>query len=300
MKYNWSVIGHEKQLELLERDLESGKLAHAYLLVGPNSIGKFTVARKLAGILQCENDFCHNCRNCEQVEKNCHIDTIQMKGSRESLKIEDVRKLVERLSMSSQSRHTVVLIQTIERMTTEAANSFLKILEEPPKKTIFIMTTNALKLLLPTVVSRVRLLKFNVVSVNYLHKKLREIYPDQDEEVIKKVSLLSLGKTGKAISLMENPELLAKYIKIYHDVQNFLDHKNIHDRFAYVERLLEEENQTDIFLGILKNVLRTKILGGDRASKKHINTLSKIEDTGILLKHNVNKRLALENLMINL
>ena len=58
MKYNWSIIGHEKQLERIEKDISSGNLAHAYLLLGPNSVGKSTVARKMAGILQCENDFC--------------------------------------------------------------------------------------------------------------------------------------------------------------------------------------------------------------------------------------------------
>jgi DNA polymerase-3 subunit delta' len=300
MKYNWSIIGHEKQLKQIENDIESGNLSHAYLLVGSNSIGKHTVAKKMAGILQCENNFCHECGTCIQVQKGSHLDTIELNDDGESIKIESVRNLIDRLSMTRQSKYKIVLIQSLERMTTEAANSFLKILEEPPPRTIFILTTNDIRLLLPTIVSRVRVVKFNPVSAAYLTKKLRELYPDYDEEAIKQVSLFSLGRTGKAIHLMESPEALADYIKVYHDVQNFLDHKNIVDRFAYVEEMAVDSDKIDSFFNILKHVLRSKVLEGDAKSAKYINTLSKIDEAGILLKKNINPRLVLENLMLAL
>lgn len=300
MKYNWSIIGHEKQLKQIEKDIESGNLAHAYLLVGSNSIGKHTVAKKLAGILQCENNFCHECNTCIQVQKGSHLDTIEMNDEGESIKIEDVRNLVERLSMTRQSQYKVILIQSIERMTVEAANSFLKILEEPPSRTIFIITTNDIKLLLPTIVSRVRVVKFNPVSATYLTNKLLELYPNHDKDIIKQVSLFSLGRTGKAMQLIEKPDALADYIKVYHDIQNFLDHKNVVDRFSYVEDFSLEEDKIESFFNILKHVLRSKILENDPNSAKHINTLSKIDEAGILLKKNVNPRLVLENLMLDL
>jgi DNA polymerase-3 subunit delta' len=300
MKYNWSIIGHEKQLLRIEKDIESGNLSHAYLLVGSNSIGKYTVAKKMAGILQCENHFCHKCGTCVQIQKGCHVDTIELFDDGESLKIETIRDLIERLSLTGQSKYKIVLIQSLERMPPAAANSFLKILEEPPPRTIFIMTTNDIMLLLPTIVSRVRVVKFNPVSASYLMKKLNELYPGEDKEVLKQVSLFSLGRTGKAIHLMESPEALAEYVKTYHDVQNFLDHKNIVDRFSYVEDFSAEPGKIDGFFNILKHVLRSKILEGDSLSAKYINTLSKIDEAGILLKKNVNPRLVLENLMLAL
>jgi DNA polymerase-3 subunit delta' len=307
MKYNWSIIGHEKQLQQIEKDIESGNLSHAYLLVGSNSIGKHTVAKKLAGILQCENNFCHECATCIQVQKGSHLDTFELNDDGEAIKIEAVRGLIDRLSMTRQAQYKIVLIQSMERMTVEASNSFLKILEEPPTRTIFILTTNDIRLLLPTIVSRVRVLKFNPVSASYLTKKLHELYPDHNEEDIKQVSLFSLGRTGKAIHLMENPDALADYIKVYHDVQNFLDHKNIVDRFAYVESLSAnpgkfsaDSDKIDSFFNILKHVLRSKVLEGDPKSAKYINTLSKIDEAGILLKKNINPRLVLENLMLAL
>jgi len=191
------------------------------------------------------------------------------------------------------------LIQCLERMTTEATNSFLKTLEEPPEKTIFIMTTNNIKLLLPTIVSRVRVVKFLSVSTKYIEEKLRELFPNSDEDTVKKASLFSLGMTGKAMHLMENPDALSNYIKLYHDINNFLDHKNIVDRFSYVENILADEGQVELFFNMMTHVLRSKILEGATEADSYIKTLSKIDDAGMLLKKNVNPRLVLENLMLS-
>jgi DNA polymerase-3 subunit delta' len=185
-------------------------------------------------------------------------------------------------------------------MTLEAANSFLKVLEEPPPRTVFILTTNNIQELLPTIVSRVRVLKFSTVSANYLETKLRELYPDHDEKTIRQVSLFSLGKTGKALHLMENPDALANYLKVYSDVQNFLDHRSLVDRFSYIDELAGDAPKTGVFLNILMHVLRSKVLEEDKNTKKHLNSLLKIEEAGILLKKNINARLVLENLMIAL
>ncbi len=299
MKYNWSIIGHEKQLKLIESDILSENISHAYLLAGPNSVGKNTVAKKLAGILQCSNDFCHACPTCLQIEKGVHLDTIEMIDDKESIKIDDVRKMIERCNMTRQSNYKIFLIQTIERMTTDAANSFLKMLEEPPERTIFILTTNNVRAVLPTIISRVRVMNFALVSAGYLERKLREMYSECDEDTIKKVGLFSLGKTGKAVNLMENPDELANYIKIYSDVIFFLEHKNITERFSYVSDLVEDETKIDTFVTILSNVLRSKILDGENAYE-HIDTVLKIDEAMTLIKKNVNLKLVLENLMLSL
>ncbi len=300
MKYNWSIIGHEKQLKQIEADVSSGNLAHAYLLAGPNSVGKHTVSRKLAGILQCENNFCHKCKTCIQIQQGNHIDTVELRDNKESIKLGDVKKLVERAMMTGQSRYKIFLIQSVERMTVEATNSFLKILEEPPAGTVFILTTNNIRGLLPTLVSRVRVIKFSSVSATYLADKLKELYPDRSDATIRQASLLSLGKTGKAIHLMENPDSLANYLKVYNDVQNFLRIKNRVDRFSYVEDIAADQRQVDVFLNILTHVLRSKVLEGDGNTEKHVKTLSKIEEAGMFLKKNINVRLVLENLMLSL
>lgn len=300
MKYNWSIIGHEKQLLQIEKDLESGNLAHAYLLSGPNSVGKNTVAKKMAGILQCENDFCHNCNACTQIEKGCHVDTVVFEDDGESIKIETVRKILERLSMTRQAPYKILLVQSLERMGVEAANSFLKMLEEPPERTIFIMTTDNVRLILPTILSRVRVVQFNSVSHLYLREKLKSLYPERDAETLETVSLLSMGKTGKAVHLMEHPESLAEYLKIYHDIQNFFAYKSVVERFSYIEEMAEDPKKIETFINILTHVVRSQMLELKKDSPKQIKALSKINEAAMLLKKNVNVRLVLENLMLQI
>ncbi len=299
MKYNWSIIGHEKQLLQIEYDIASGNLSHAYLLAGPNSIGKSTVAKKMAGILQCENDFCHKCPSCLQISKGSHPDTLDFAADKDSIGIDDVRALIERLNMTGNSKYKVIIIRKLERMTVPAANSFLKVLEEPTDGTVFIMTTDNIRILLPTVLSRLRAVKFSSVSPGFLETKLRELFPEEDPETIKKASLFSLGMTGRAMRLMENPDVLAQNIKVYHNVKALLEQKNIPARFAYLEEILEEDG-VHTFLDMVTHVLRSKMLEGGVDTEKHLKSLSKIDDTGILLKKNVNPRLALESLMLSL
>lgn len=298
MKYRWSIIGHEKQLLGIERDLASGNIAHGYLFTGPVNIGKYSVAKNLANILQCENDFCHECGICLQVAKGCHLDTIEFNDDGQSIKIADVRSVIERLSMTRQSRYKILLIDSLERMTTEAANCFLKTLEEPTENTVFIMTTNNPASVLPTITSRSRVIKFSSVSSNYLQKKLQQLYPETQPDLIKNVSLFSLGKTGVANTLIKEPDVLANYMGIYHQIQNFLHHQSFVDRFKYVDSLQQSPENISIFLNILTAVLRTRAIEGYEL--QYLKTLSKIKEAGMLLEKNVNARLVLENLMLTL
>ena len=160
------------------------------------------------------------------------------------------------------------------------------------------MTTNNVSLILPTIISRVRTIRFNNVSYSYLSKKLVELYPNSDEETLNKVNLFSTGKTGKAVQLMENPEVLAEYIHLYNVVQVFLKNKNVVDRFSFVKTLTEEPAQIEVFLNILLHVLRSKVLEGSDKTASEINMLLKIREAGMLLKKNVNTRLVLENLKV--
>ena len=133
-----------------------------------------------------------------------------------------------------------------------------------------------------------------------MSEKLINLYPDRDKETLNKVNLFSAGKTGKAVQLIENPEVLAEYIHLYNVVQVFLKNKNIVDRFSFVQSLTEDPGQIEVFLSILLHVLRSKMLEGSSKTKNEINMLLKIREAGMLLKKNVNMRLVLENLMLSL
>ena len=300
MIYNWNIIGHDKQLKMLEADIESGNLAHSYLLYGAGHVGKYTVAKKLASILQCENNFCGVCPTCIQIRKGIHLDTMEYENNKEALKIDQIREIISRCNMSSQSRYKVVVLQSIGRMTVEASNALLKTLEEPPGRTLFIMTTSNVQEVLPTILSRSRLIKFHLFSTEFLANKLRELYPESTEETINQVAKLSLGRAGRALDLMNQPEMLAYFLKLYKDTLYLLDTDNIVEKFEYVENLVEDEKMKNDFLNVMTHVLRNKMLEANpgRERKGFIEMAAKVQEAFILLKKNVNARLVLENLML--
>lgn len=299
MKYTWRIIGHEKLTKSLEDDMVSGNISHAYLFAGPEKVGKFTVARTFAHILQCENNFCHTCKTCMQIDKNSHPDTIVSRDEENSIGIDEIRDLIRRLNMSAQGKYKIFIAENIERMTEEAGNCLLKTLEEPPENTIFLFTAIFLKRVMPTILSRVRILKFHHCPEEALIKHLKNLYPETDEETIQQVSKFSLGKPGVAFDLMNDPQLVSYYKALYNDLQRFLDHGGIFDRFMYIKEAEDNPKKINDILDILTHIIRSRLLSGD-VKKSYTNVLDRIDYTNFLLKRNINTKLALENLMLNL
>lgn len=298
--YNWNIVGHQKLLEALERDITQGTLSHAYLFAGPEKVGKYTVAKKMAGILQCKENFCHNCPTCIQIEKGGHPDTIEFKGNEESLKVAEMREVIARLNLSTVSPYKIFLVEAIERMTPEAANCLLKTLEEPPQNTIFLFTTISLREVLPTIRSRMRVVKFHHCPDEAIKNELKILHPEADQGLIEQVSRFSLGKPGVAFQLMRNPEKLDLYRNLYQDLLRFLEGEAIFERFLYVQQCSEDSKKLEILLDILTHVVRSKLLKEEEFRRKYLDLVDKIDFTKYLLKRNVNTKLALEHLMLAL
>lgn len=300
MNYHWNIIGHTSLLRQLERDISSGNLPHAYLFSGPEKVGKYIVAKKLAHILQCERNFCHECPTCIQIEKKAHSDTIEFEDDGESIKIEQIRDVITRLHMTTSGRYKIFLVERIERMTSEGANCLLKTLEEPPPNTMFLFTTASIKEVLPTIVSRVRILSFHHCSEDVLYEKIREYYPEADDETLNQVSRFALGKAGIAFRLMRDPELLTLYRRMYQDFLRFLSRPSIFDRFCYVQEFIEQPSKIDHFLDILTHLVRSLMLKDTLNYRRYVDILEQISETLFSLKHNANTKLTLEKLMLHL
>lgn len=302
MLYNWKIIGHQKVLTTLEREIQAGNRTHAYLFTGPDQVGKFRVAQTLAAILQCPNNFCRSCPICHQIEQGIHLDTLVYADQDESLKIEAIRELIGNLNLTTQSRFKIVLIQNIERLTLEASNSLLKTLEEPPPQVIFLLTTDNPRMILSTIISRVRLYKFGLCSDEFLKKALLERYPDLTPRLLETIISFSFGKAGKAINLLENKELLNSYQNTYNELENLDSTVNLVKKFQWAENLCKDPHATKIFLDVLLHFIRLKLFQAERKPDQEtfINLLAEIEQTKKLLAKNINARLALENLMLKI
>lgn len=155
------IIGHDLAKRIFQSHLASGRLPNAYLLVGPDGVGKKRLALEMAKALNCTADVpqrpCGSCRTCSQIARGTHPDVhlVSPGGASEQIKIEQIRTLIGRLGLRPFSAaYQAVVVDGADRMTEEAANSLLKALEEPSATTKFVLTTSRLNACLPTIVSR--------------------------------------------------------------------------------------------------------------------------------------------------
>lgn len=304
MKYKWPLIGHVKPLEQLEYDLLYGRLSHAYLFEGPAQIGKRTVARTLAQILQCENQFCRTCPTCKQIAKGQHIDTIELKNDGESIKIEEIRDLISHLSTTATHRYKIVIIPAVERLTPEAANALLKNLEEPLSNVIFILTSHQKQQLLDTLLSRVRVFSFYGLSEEIIRGFVNERRPDLDSGTLDLIAGFSMGKPGRALLLLEDPDLFRFYRDVYDRILQMIAHPHLTDRLILAEELHKNPQEIQIFMELFVHVVRgllLETLNGGVSTYDFVTLFAMIEgaeQARFDLEHNVNSRLALENMLM--
>ncbi len=206
----WDMIGHQWAVKFLQRQLEQGTLHHAYLLTGPDGIGKSTLARRLAQAIMCTEEGvpCRSCRSCEQVERSAHPDLHVLQAEIEggSLKVEQIREVQRQIALSpyQAERHVVLMLRTQE-LTREGANALLKTLEEPPPHAVLILTARSSEALLPTVVSRCEVLPLRPVGLDTLVAGLQ---PRFGEEKARLLGALAAGRPGVALALAEDEEAL--------------------------------------------------------------------------------------------
>lgn len=306
MNYNWNIIGHRKQLEQLEQEIETENISHAYLFSGPKNTGKFRIARTFATILECPNNFCGTCEDCHLIQKKTHPDVILMSDDGESIKIDQVRELIRKTNLTTQSKYRIIVIENIERMPIEAQNSFLKTLEEPAGKTMFLLTTTQINKVLPTIQSRVRQYSFPNISDDILKKYLNENYNSNPN--IEEIVNISQGRPGLAINLAKNIEVLIEQRNIYNQIENYLSKNNLSQKMSFVEKLCEDDNLLNLFFDTFYRYLRKLIFdyieNVDNPIKNRFNLeeitnlFESLEKTRYLIQRNVNKKLALENFFL--
>jgi DNA polymerase-3 subunit delta' len=238
---------------MLGRALHESRLAHAYLFVGPTQVGKATAARELAMALNChgEDPPCHRCRQCHQIEIGRHPD-VEMVGvgglceepdhrdhrtdGSKDIRICQVRRLERLLSRTPfEGSRRVVIVDPADALNVEAANAFLKTLEEPPASVVLVLVTSREEALPPTVRSRCRRVAFPRMAVADVEQALAERWSAAPEKA-HALARLSGGRLGWAVSALEDEGLLSARESVLEDIQR-LPGGSLSDRFAYAGRL---------------------------------------------------------------
>jgi len=174
-----SLVGQEPIVTALRNGLQEGRIAQAYLFSGIRGVGKTTAARVLAKALNCERgpaaDPCNECTACVEITRGSDLDVIEVDAATYS-KVEQVRDLTESLKYGpARDRYKVVVLDEIHRLSRQAFDALLKIVEEPPPHLVFIFATTEIDAVPATILSRCQEFNFRRVPSPLLAAHLRAI-----------------------------------------------------------------------------------------------------------------------------
>jgi DNA polymerase III subunit delta' len=324
---NWGILGHEWAVELLQGHLVNERARHAYLITGPQGIGRRTLALRMTQALNCPQPEslgipCRQCSTCQRIERMQHPDlnVLQAEQVGGTLKVDQIRELLRGLSLAPyEATYKIALLLRFEEANPSAANALLKTLEEPPRQVKIFLTAQDAETLLPTIVSRCELIHLRPLSLDKVNQGLQNMW-DIPSDQAQLLAHLSNGRPGYALRLYQNPEILEQRDSMINDHQ-FLLTANRVERFNYAENLVKDKTVLFQSLGIWLTLWRDVMLCVSGSSVPMINVdraadiahianqvdlltakemLNTLEKTHTRLNHYTNIRLTAEVLMLNL
>ncbi|UCF91888.1 MAG: DNA polymerase III subunit delta' [Desulfobacterales bacterium] len=340
-----SIIDQDRPLGILTTLLRNGTIPHALLFTGIEGVGKRAAALALAMACNCEQtklryqaegekigfsnylrtpnhlaaiEPCGRCKSCRKIESGNHPDIIQINPSGPLIRIAQIRELCHTLAMKPyEARHRVVIIADAQTMNPAAGNALLKMLEEPPARTLLVLTTTRISDLLPTIVSRCQHLRFNPISSQNLEALLVAKHR-LDPADAKAVAPMAHGSVSQALRLSRT-NWINRRNWLIGEVET-LSPRSAGRILALAERLSQDKESLPLALEMMKFWLRdlvivrydtAKIVNKDltrqiqrRAQKNSVQSiLSKIEAIEACQKAinaNTNLRLTLETMLLEL
>jgi len=281
------LVGQNHIKVTLENEIETGKIAHAYLFTGPRGIGKTTTARLFAKAVNCKNlkkaEPCNKCEFCKEIMEGRAMDLIEIDAASHT-QVDNVRENIipNARTVPSRSKYKVFIIDEVHMLSTSAFNALLKILEEPPEYVIFILATTEIHRVPETIISRCQRFDFKRVSVPDIVKRLAYIANEEgikvEDKVLENIARISEGSIrdaestlGQIFSLGEKnitteiAELVLPRsdIKLIFDLFQYLMANDITSSIDLINKLLQEgvdlQNFNREFIEFLRKVILMKI-----------------------------------------
>ncbi len=206
-----SVVGQEPIVTALRNALTEGRIAQAYLFSGIRGVGKTTAARVLAKALNCERgpaaDPCNECTVCREIAAGADLDVIEVDAATYS-KVEQVRELTDSLRYgSARDRYKVVVIDEIHRLSRQAFDALLKIIEEPPAHLVFIFATTEIDAVPATILSRCQEFHFRRVPSDVVSSLLgtiaREEKIEATDAALRLIARAGEGSVRDSVALLD-------------------------------------------------------------------------------------------------
>ena len=252
------IVGHEWAIELLQNAIVNQRVGHAYLLTGPDQIGKTTLALTFAQALNCTHldqgqRPCGQCRSCQLISANRHPDITLVtpevsERGRLSIKIDTIRELQAALSLASyEARFKVAILKRFDTATNGAANAFLKTLEEPPGDVILLLTALDAEGMLPTISSRCRTIALRPMALPLIEGALQTRWA-VDSQQSNLLAHLADGRLGWAVDRVTQADSLVERSAALDQLALVLD-GDLVDRFALADSL---SRQAEALPGLLQ------------------------------------------------
>ena len=237
---SWDLIGHDWAVKLLKHHIEDQHTRHAYLFIGPESVGKRTLASRFAQALSCERadplgEICGECRACRLVSEGTFPD-LDVLTPDPTIQVDDVRSLQRRLALAPyEGPWRIALLENFHSASISASNAMLKTLEEPPDQVVLVLTALAQELLLPTVVSRCEVIPLRGVSSLTISGALED--REVESEHAHMLATLSEGRPGRAIRWNTDPDLFERRSAALDHLREAIG-MDISGRFTLAERIV--------------------------------------------------------------
>lgn len=272
------------------------KPTQAVLLVGAKGTGKDALIKRISAQLL-------NLANEKQLESYPYFLHIKKQDDKQDISINQIRQLIKQIKLKTPGKagiRRIVYIESADDLNQESANAILKILEEPSSETLYILSSNSIDSVLPTIASRCQKITINPVSQSYAVDTLSS---DFDEKLVDAAWRLSNGRAGLLVSLLrqDNEHELKQAIT---EAKSYI-HKSFYQRLLFNEELAKNKGQLNNFLEGLARVLsalhQSMIIKGDKSqSQKILNSRQLVDKMREALENNGSPKLILLKLGINL
>ena len=307
------VLGHDRSLSIIKAHLANSHFSGAYIFSGPEGIGKRMVAKIIAKQLNCTEQVdrpCGACSSCLKIQKEEHPDLHIIQHGQSQIKIEDIRDILRQANFRPyEGAVKVFIIDNAHKLNSEAANSLLKVLEEPPADVLIILITHKPQNIIKTVLSRCKVIKFCPLIRAQLETVLIKNYA-LDKATAHFLAYYAEGRLGLALRLKDTP-LLQEKNKIF---DSFILSSKPLDRNI----MGQSKEQLQVCLNILASWFRDiyllkcgasdeEIIHLDRHSdllklipkfsfKRLDDIMATLSESSLYLEKNINSKLLLHNL----
>ncbi len=205
------VVGQEHITTTLKNAIKTDRIAHAYLLCGTRGTGKTSTAKILSKAVNCldlqDGEPCNQCEMCKKINSGTAIDVTELDAASHN-SVDNIRDIIEDVQYPPQeAKFKVFIIDEVHMLSVGAVNAFLKTLEEPPSKVIFILATTDPQKLPITILSRCQRFDFKRIKGEDIFGRLRTIVSDlgvyADDKSLKLISRICDGAMRDALSVLD-------------------------------------------------------------------------------------------------